>query len=381
MKEPVFNNGFAIFDCTWTELKNLCESKIMFMQYVDKGPNYYIFAVDENLLYKHEIYKDSSQLPENWEFSAGENDAALNDFVDNYKPSANKPLRRRQKDGSYWASLVDLHASELIETTINYANKSTWYDTAERITNQTLTANNDHTQYSCPNGTVIINMEHGKIFDEDVTAAELDPVNLFKVKVYVNDVLKTMREPFKTSGGDYEVDYLNGKIIFFNALTNTDVVKADYHKAVNSKWALKPLEGKVLEINYAEVDVSADIIMNDTIVFNVYGLVDVFAPELVNNNIIPSGTHIIIDTTKYKTINQLRQEAIGTTPAEPPCGGPIRGVTQDWRTMPFRYRATKILWASRGMYLEISLENDLAFDGENATATFHCLSRDESDFT
>jgi hypothetical protein len=322
-------------------------------------------------MYKCILYKNT--VPANHWITQEANDGAIA-----LLPSlpVNKPLVKRQKDGARWVSTIDLQASELIWTTVNYADKTTWYSDTQRITGQTLTGDVTNKIFSAPNGTVIVDLTHGKIFDEDEIAKELEPTTKFEVKVYVDGVLQTMRAPFSNTGGDYEVDYLNGKITFFIAQANVNVT-ADYTKVLSSSWKLVPTEGRVLEINYAEIDTSSDIIMNDSIVFTAYGYVDVFAPELMPG--IPSGTQIPIDVTKYKTIRQLRQEAVGTTPAEPVLGGTVRGVQTDWRTMPFRYRATRQLWALSGMYLEIKLENDQAFNGENATATFHCLSRKQEE--
>lgn len=376
-EKPVLDNGFIVVDCNWEVIIEMINNKTIFLQDIELPDQYYLFALDEQIKYKCIIYKET--VPDNSIMSQEDNDTAKTIFENNYKNTlTNKPLKKRQKDGAQWVSNIDLQAHELIETTVNYADKTTWFTSATRITNQELTGDVENLIFSCPEDTVILDMYHGKIFDENQIAKDLDPTNLMDVKVYVDGNLKTMREPFKNSGGDYEVNYLNGQIIFFSAQANVTVT-ASYHKVVNSSWKLVPIEGKVLEINYAEIDVSDDIIMNDTIVFTAYGLVDAFAPQLVENNIVPSGTIIPIDETKYKTLKQMRQEAVGTTPPEPAMGGSVRGVTRDWRTMPFRYRATRQLWASLGMYLEIKLENDLAFEGENATATFHCLSRDEKE--
>lgn len=66
--------------------------KSLTLQYEDEGPNYLIFALDENIVYFTTIYKSGFE-PSG--FSAGDitdNDTYRSDFETNYKPTANKQV-------------------------------------------------------------------------------------------------------------------------------------------------------------------------------------------------------------------------------------------------------------------------------------------------
>lgn len=74
---------------TWEQLKNVCSNKKIRIQYYDCPQKYCIFAIDSIIVYKCEIFKNPTEV-------VGLNSELelqnLNDFENNYKDKANRPL-------------------------------------------------------------------------------------------------------------------------------------------------------------------------------------------------------------------------------------------------------------------------------------------------
>jgi len=64
----------------WTQFKSLVETKDLFIQYLDYGDRYFVFAADGPIIYFHDIYTDDPGNPD------------LVDFNDNFKDIANAPI-------------------------------------------------------------------------------------------------------------------------------------------------------------------------------------------------------------------------------------------------------------------------------------------------
>lgn len=371
--------GLVNAHCTWPELKEVISNKNLKLQYGETEKSYNLFAIDTPIIYLCSIFKDGF-FPSVCDQTEEENTAWRTDFEANNKNISNQPLLKRQPDGSFWVVPTGREGSETIQSTVNYADKCTWWQSSVRITDETLTDSGNGLTFTSAH-PFWIDLEHGRCFDEDELQKEAE--HLFKVVVKVNGVTQTMREPFETTGGDYIVDYETGTITFSSSQTG-NTVTASYNYAGDSCFVLKPLPGRTIDVDYVEIDVSVDVVMNDTIRFEVFGWVQVFAPQLWDGydppGPLPTNYLIPIQTTRYKTIRQIKQESIGCSPKMPPLSsGNNRGNNSDWVTLPFRYGAIRRLWASKGMELRISLEHNRAFEGDNATATFYCISRAESE--
>jgi hypothetical protein len=373
-------NSFLEVPCNWAELQTFIATKVLKLQYGESDSEYTLFALDGPIIYTLTLFKGA--VPAACDQSQEDNDAWKADFEANHKPTANQPLSKRQPDGSVWVVPTGREGSETIQTTVNFSDKCTWWFESARIAGETLTDSGDGLTFSSAH-THWIDVEHGRIFDED--AIKIDVEHQYAVVVYVNGVEKARREAFMPSGGDYEVNYELGTITFFASQAG-QTVTASYSYATGSTFTLKPTEGRALDLDYAEVDVSTDIAMNDTIRFEVFGYVQVFAPQLWSGfdppGPFPTNYLIPIQTTRYKTTRQIKHEAIGVSakmPALSPSTG--RGNNAEWVTLPFRYGAIRRLWSRYGMELRISLEHNQAFGGDNATATFYCISRHEAEIS
>jgi hypothetical protein len=219
----------------------------------------------------------------------------------------------------------------------------------------------------------IIDVYHGKLWEEEQLEAT------HRVSVEVDEgggwAAKTEVDPHDGIG-DYTIDYAAGTITFSPAIGTGANVRASYYRANGSQFILAPDPGKTLLIKSAEVQFSADIEMTDTVIFETFGYVDVFAPQLMPG--IPSGTKIPLKKTVYKTLQQFIDESNGAYPSIPAIGGSgWRGVQSPVTVFPWNYAAALPLSAAAGMEVRIYCEHDLPFVGSYATATFYCLSEDE----
>jgi hypothetical protein len=270
-------------------------------------------------------------------------------------------------------------APKLTFITPNWCDKTTWYSSSSYVEAEEAEDSGNHTTYNLGHQN-IIDTYHAKISFEDFL---LDSERRsYRVAVTVNDVVKIEQDPHYESGGDFTVDYAAGTITFLSALQSSDVVRVTYHYENGSTYIIKPDTGKQLMIDKVEVQCSGDIVMGDTFVFQAYGYVDVFAPQLMEPPYnIPSGTKIPLgDPLKYKTIGDLINDSNHAYPAYPILGSSNwRGLPQPAYIFSWDYDVgVTILMASYGMEIHVSLEHEAICGGAFATATFYTTSEDET---
>lgn len=267
-------------------------------------------------------------------------------------------------------------APKLTLITPNWCDKTTWYTGSIYAEDEVATDSGDHQTYNLSHQNVI-DTYHGKITFEDFLKDSEG--RSYRVVVKVDDVEKTEQDPHVGSGGDFTVDYAAGTVTFAQALAGTEVVKVTHHYADTSVFIIAPDAGKKLLVEKVEVQFSSNIEMTDTFLFQAYGLVDVFAPQLMPG--IPSGTKIPLgDPLKYKTLGDLLNDSNHAYPAYPAVGG------SNWRAMPqaayiFSWDydvGMTLLSSSYGMEIRVSLEHDSVCGGSFATAAFYCTSEDEA---
>lgn len=286
---------------------------------------------------------------------------------------------RTSGDGSPLFSARKPDSPKLTFITPNWCDKTTWYAASGYVEDEVASDSGDHTTYNLAHQNAI-DTYHGKITFEDYLKDSEE--RSFRVVVKVNDVVKTEQDPHFGTGGDFTVDYALGKITFLAALQPTDVVEVTYHYAVSSAYTIAPSAGKILMVDKVEVQFSGDIEMQDSFVFQAYGLVDVFAPQLMAPPYnVPSGTKIPLgDPLTYKTLNDLLNDSNHAYPAYPAVGG------SNWRALKtaayifawnYDVGATN-LHAAYGMEVVVKLQHDAVCGGDFATATFYCTSEDEA---
>ena len=262
-------------------------------------------------------------------------------------------------------------------TTHNLCLPTSWYSESTRINGEALIGVNN--RWYSQNQTWI-DVNHGHINDEEAIIRNQkifepgDPHG-YAVQVTVDGVAKVEDNPMLGINGDYKINYKEGYVCPISEDWTGKAVVANYSHESGSAWIMKPLEGKALLIEKSEVQFSDPLGFNTSIRMDVYGNADFFAPELG----LPSGTSIPIQETIYKTMDQFIDESVGAFPRIEPIGGAERGIIRPRHVFQFFYPGVKGIFGSLGMYVKISLIDDIPIEGERATATFYCTSHNDTD--
>ena len=361
----------------WPDFKTIVLAKGLFIQFITNVDSYTIFATDANITYVCYLVfsSESPGYPFTSDYPQSQNDADTTDFQVNYMTAANARLSPpRLSDGRQRTSAEKSNSSRVTLYSHDWTDPTTWYTTSGYAVGETVTDSGTYTNYYTAHHP-IIDTYHGKITGEDFL---LDAGgHKYRVAVYVNGVKKTEQDPHYGTGGDYVVDYHNGLIQFLTANQPTDVVTVDYHYMVDSTFIITPSPGKALIMDSAEVQFSTDVIITDTTVFQPYGYVDYFAPQLVASGQVPSGTKIPIGNhTSYKTMSDFQNDAARAYPVYPALGGSgWRGLNVPLVILDWDYTASTVITSAVGMEIRIKLEHDTPFSGISATATFYCISQ------
>jgi hypothetical protein len=267
----------------------------------------------------------------------------------------------------------------------NFADPTTWFTESERITELLTARDVDYGSIWYGSHRNWIDLTHGKIMGEDRVSSD------YLVDAHVYDSYGVRcpdcQEKNPHSGeGNYVVDYASGEIEFDGNVFEhypDGYVKATYSYANGSVMYVRPTEGKVLSIERSEVQFTTDIVMNDTICFQlwVYAYVLETALGYPIGTLAPYGEkYPYSSATKYKSTGDFVAEANGNYPVCPAFGGSgWRGMTQPIITLPFDYSAVKPLKYSYGAEIRVWLEHDEPMCGGYGTVTFYCNSQDEED--
>ena len=341
---------------SWTDWKAVYASKRLLAQFDDDGLTYTIWGYDGPEVHLCSIWKgDVPHGIVEGGYAQEQNDADRADFEANVKPAGNRLLVSKNDMDVPLVTGVPRTGTELIVTTPNFADPSTWYPSSTRVEGAALTDSGDGLVWT--SGDVWIDMTHGKLFDEDALVA--DAAHGYVIAVTVDGVAKTEREPFATSGGDFVVDYRAGTVTFATSRAGSAVL-ATYSRMVDSVFAIVPDEGSRLDIEEVEAQFSSDIVMSDAIVFEIW----VYNPADLPNK-------VRIGRTRYKNFKNFIDEALGSYPVIPAIGGAARGSSHAIYGFPFRYGTVRSLMSMYGIELRVLLEHDVPFEGEHATATFY----------
>jgi hypothetical protein len=277
----------------------------------------------------------------------------------------------KTSDGKPIYALEKSDATKITLISHDWTDPTTWYETSIRIADETVANSGDNQRYLLAH-LYIIDTYHGKVSREDYLK-NADGYS-YRVEVKVNDIIKAEQDPHFGTGGDYTINYKDGYIDFLEVLGPTDEVKAIYHYMVDSTFTVKPDAGKNIKIVFVEVQFSQDVVLNDSIIFQPYGLVDVFAPQLMPG--VPSGTKIPLgNPTVYKTMTDYQNDAAKSYPIYPVMGGAgWRAASQPIVIFDWDYVSSTVVKSAYGMEVKVKLQHDTAFGGWYATASFYCIS-------
>lgn len=343
----------------WSTIKTFVNNRSVHLQCLDINNMYYLYAFDGPFSVSCQIVKIDPASSDQ------------TDFEDNYKDSTNKSLVKKNSSLKPVIAFEKNNTSKFTLVTHNWADPTTWYQTAARIVDEIASDSGNHINYNLAHTNIIDNY-HGKLAAEDYLLD--DNGYAYRVVVKVNNVTKTEQDPHYASGGDYTVNYASGQIHFLSTLDPADVVKVTYHRMIDSIFTVKPDTDKQLSLVSAEVQLSSDAEITDSVVFQAYGYVDVFAPFLMPG--IPSLTKIPLgNPVVYKTIFDYQNDATKSYPTYPAIGGSgWRGTEQSMLILDWDYASSTVLRADYGMEVRLSLQHNAPFGGTFATATFYATS-------
>ena len=282
-------------------------------------------------------------------------------------------------DGSGLVQILPTQGRRCDVVTHDFTKRQTWYQESIRVTDGALLDSGDHQTYKQVSDEVWIDLIHGYIYNED------ELISAHGIVVKVDGSVKVQNSPVGT-GGDYSVDCLKGWVTFNTPLAGTETVTATRSVVGSgpraSVFHVVAPTGCVMRNSYVEMQFSIDIVLNDTLCFQLWGLVDAFAPELIPD--IPSGTLIpLTSVERYKTMHNFIVDAEKSYPPIPVFSAPGNWRHYTQPVIPFRFdytsgRTATELVNSAGMEIQVWLENDIPCGGEFAQGTFYAIKILES---
>jgi hypothetical protein len=250
-------------------------------------------------------------------------------------------------------SMFEPEGASATIVSINYADKCSWYQGAVQVTGGAL-ATSDNLNYTDPNArTHWIDLEHGRLYDEDNIMAQSS--NAYKVKVFVDGTEQTT---------GFTIDYVAGKITFESTVIGVSVT-ANYWYADKSWFRLRPKAGKILAIKAAEVQFSRSTTLPSPFVFEPW-----FVDHPLYGTMAIPGEQICYKNGK--DFISACNEGQGVIPAWP--GG---GLTEDVHVFPFQYARPKPIKYSENIEIRVYCKSHEATGGEYATASFYVTIDDE----
>jgi len=292
-------------------------------------------------------------------------------------------------DGKTIVSLWPTEGSRKTIVSHNWTDPTTWYSNSIKVVNEAPSVVTPLLVYDLAND-VIIDSYHAKLWEEDSTMTQYRVLLEVSTDGGTTWAPKVEEDPHiaeTTQGahGDFVVDYETGQITFHSALPSGTTVRVSYYYVDMdtpgaSQFIVAPLPGKILQLRKAEVQFTTDLVITDTVHFETFGYVDVFAPQYLQSNggPYPSGTKIPIAKTCYKSMRDYYNEANGAQPTYPALGGAgFRGLVNDVVVLQWDYAAMLPISSAAGMEVRIYLVNDIPYGGEYSTATLYGLSENE----
>lgn len=244
---------------------------------------------------------------------------------------------------------------------MNWCDKTTWFYNAKPVIDETPTTTDGYRKVWKLAYDTVIDVYHGKLTGE----ASLSEM---RVKVVLDGLTLTEQDPHYGVGGDYVVDYSTGTITLANSAdAGTDPI-VSYYREDGSLWIMSPAEGESWKLKGAESQFSEDVIMTDTLVYEVWA----YNPYDLPNKVM------VVAPDEYKTMYDFINDANKSYPLIPALGGPgWRGSPKQISVFAWDFQTTTDLVSSYGMELRVRLEHDAPFEGTFATGTFYFIRESE----
>jgi hypothetical protein len=244
----------------------------------------------------------------------------------------------------------------------NWCDKTTWWYSAVKVTGEDATTTDPDRKIWKVSHQYMIDVYHGKLTGEET-------ITDYRVTITEDSIAKTEQDPHYGSGGDYIVNYAAGTITFFNSIPDGYIPAISYYYENGSTWVISPSPGEVWKLKGAESQFSEDVILNDTMLYEVWA----YDPNNLPNKIQ------VVDPDRYKSIYDFINDANKAYPGVPPLGGTgWRGASKATYVMSWDFQTTTDLSSAAGMELHVRLEHDTPFGGTFATGTFYFIRNSES---
>jgi hypothetical protein len=243
----------------------------------------------------------------------------------------------------------------------NWCDKTTWWYSAVQVINESATTNDGYRKIWNLSHQNIIDVYHGKLTGEEALPN-------YRVLVSADGIQKTEQDPHYGTGGDYKINYTTGTITFFEALADGISPIVTYYYENGSTWIIQPTLGEKWKLKGAESQFSEDVILNDSMVYEVWA----YNPyDLPNKMMVAAPDY-------YKTIYDFINDANKAYPQIPPLGGSgWRGANKQTYIFSWDFQTTTELLSSYGMELRVRLEHDSSYGGTFATGTFYFIRESE----
>jgi hypothetical protein len=258
--------------------------------------------------------------------------------------------------------------SRIYSFSVNICDPTTWYVNSQYASGEIVElAATGQLEFELAHGSseheAIIDLRHGKVTEENLLVA---PTGSYLVDVTVNGSGRQEREEYEASGGDFEVDYLNGTLKFFEPQYGT--IAASYYytpSGVGPIFSVAPPSGKRWIIDAAELQVSKDFEMTDTIVQNVFLTHPIY------------GRVKAIPDVEYKHFINFLDFTYGSYPVIPVVGSGDRAMAQDTVIMRWEYLTPLELKSSLEMELRSWAKHGRRFGGERFALAVYGLETNE----
>jgi hypothetical protein len=285
-------------------------------------------------------------------------------------------------DGSSWApasasqsTFTPVSTSEWVLVSHNFSDQCTWFGDSVRVASETLIDSGDGLTFNSAH-QFWIDMTSGRMHNDSMWVQLQQATNPsdphgYQVQVQINGVAAVMREPFATSGGDYEVIWDTGQILFYQSQSGKTITAA-YSYAAGSTFYVQPrTPGTYLNLVSSEADITTDVTMPTELDYTYW--------EFTGSSWINVGGF------SYKRVSQILAEAKGAQPSTPAIGAtptelalPLEQFRRQSRgTMfprqVFQFSFETPVQISQGVQIRISLKNDVPFNGEYVLVTFYCI--------
>lgn len=94
-----FGDDNIVVDKRWSDFKSTTSSKGLSIQFEDVDGRYIVFAIDQIIVYRCDVWHDDTKFPAPPDYTQDQNDADCADFETNFKSTANAVLVPKSADG------------------------------------------------------------------------------------------------------------------------------------------------------------------------------------------------------------------------------------------------------------------------------------------